>query len=136
MRTRATIWALLLTASLAASGCCNLLSRGGPPQNAVQISVIANTSLAPWLQQAVSDFNDARVKVDKRPIYVNVHFAESGCIGYAGRGILQEKLLESVIVAFLERLEHLAHDSINRLEIVLGDVGVVCGLLRESLMPA
>jgi Ca-activated chloride channel family protein len=79
MRTRAAFTVpLLIVASLVASGCCNLLNRGGPSQNAIQIQVTANTALAPWLEQAISDFNGTRIKIDKRPIYVNAHFTESG----------------------------------------------------------
>jgi len=79
MRTRVILLALLLTISgLVTSSCCNLIPRGGPPQNAIQIQVTANTSLAPWLQQAVQDFNNDRVKLDNRPVYVNIQFTESG----------------------------------------------------------
>jgi len=80
MRTRVTPVTLLpiMIVALVTSSCCNLVTSGGPSRNALQIQVTANTSLAPWLQQAAQDFNRTKVKVGSNPIYVNLQFVESG----------------------------------------------------------
>ena len=68
---------LLAVLSLAALAC--RLGGGGPPRNAVVITVTANTSLRPWLEPAVEAFNDARVETSAgKPVYVTLELAESG----------------------------------------------------------
>lgn len=38
------------------------ISSDGPPNNAVVVDVVANTSLTPWLETAVSNFNNANIE--------------------------------------------------------------------------
>ena len=43
---------------------CNLsINSDGPPRNAALVEVTANTSLTPWLQSAVENFNQAKVEI-------------------------------------------------------------------------
>lgn len=60
---------------------CGLLDFGGdgPPSNAVVVNVAANTSLAPWLETAVADFNDAGIENDGgQPYFAVLTPIESG----------------------------------------------------------
>jgi Ca-activated chloride channel family protein len=58
---------------------CNLSLSSGPPGNAVQIEVMANTSLTPWLQTTVDNFNEAKIKTSAgKPVYVNLRPVEAG----------------------------------------------------------
>ena len=60
--------------------CCSDLGAGdGPPPNAALVEVMVNTSLTPWLQKAVDDFNKAGVKTAAgKPVYVTLNPVESG----------------------------------------------------------
>ena len=69
---------LLLTLSIS-TAACGLVDGGGPPRNAVQVEVVANTSLLAWLGQAAQDFNDSDMENSVGdPIYVSVRGIESG----------------------------------------------------------
>ncbi len=49
------------------------------PNNAAVITVVANNSLVPWLEQAANDFNATRTQTAaEQPIYVTVQGQESG----------------------------------------------------------
>ena len=81
-RTRSfNLLLLILLLSLPALAC-RLTSLGGsdgPPSNAVVVEVLANSSLMPWLETAVSDFNDARIEHSSgNPYFVILHEAEAG----------------------------------------------------------
>ncbi|HEX6386250.1 MAG TPA: VWA domain-containing protein [Anaerolineae bacterium] len=67
--------ALLALAALA----CDLVESGGPPGNAIVVNVAASTSLTPWLETAVADFNDAGIENDEgRPFFAVLHPIEAG----------------------------------------------------------
>ena len=58
---------------------CSLTDNGGPPRNAAVVNVIANTSLQPWLETAVPNFNDTQTEnSDGDPVYVQLTNIESG----------------------------------------------------------
>lgn len=58
---------------------CNLGGSDGPPRNAVMINVVANTSLSPWLVEAVQNFNQAQVETaDEKPVFVTLDPVEAG----------------------------------------------------------
>ncbi len=58
---------------------CSITDDGGPPRNAVVVNVIANTSLTPWLETAVSNFNASQIEnADGDPIFVQLTNSESG----------------------------------------------------------
>ncbi|RMG97557.1 MAG: VWA domain-containing protein [Chloroflexi bacterium] len=69
---------LLAVSSLA----CSLFTDGGadePPRNAVVVRVVANASLQPWLETAVSNFNAADIKnTEGNPYFVILDTVESG----------------------------------------------------------
>ena len=73
---------LLFLAMLSLSTlACGLFdfSSDGPPSNAVVVNVAANTSLAPWLETAVADFNDAGIENDGgQPFFAALTPIESG----------------------------------------------------------
>ncbi len=51
----------------------------GPPRNAVVVNVMANTSLTPWLETAVTQFNASETKnADDDPVYVQLTSTEAG----------------------------------------------------------
>lgn len=51
----------------------------GPPRNAAVVNVIANTSLTPWLETAVSQFNATETEnAAGNPVYVQLTSIESG----------------------------------------------------------
>jgi Ca-activated chloride channel family protein len=51
----------------------------GPPRNAVVVDVVASSSLAPWLETAVAEFNAGQTQTaDGDPVYVQLTTAESG----------------------------------------------------------
>ncbi|MCB9421888.1 MAG: VWA domain-containing protein [Ardenticatenaceae bacterium] len=51
----------------------------GPPRNAVVINVMANTSLTPWLETAVANFNAAKTEnAAGDPVYVQLTSTEAG----------------------------------------------------------
>jgi Ca-activated chloride channel family protein len=75
--------AILLLALIVMVGACrlpgNLFETSGPPSNAVIVEVMANSSLGPWLEDAISQFNDSNPETQSgRPIYVTLELAESG----------------------------------------------------------
>jgi Ca-activated chloride channel homolog len=78
-------WILILSVTAAllimAAGACilSLGDDGGPPRNAAVVEVTASTSLGPWLEGAVSAFNDANLKTGEGDqAYVQLSLAESG----------------------------------------------------------
>ena len=51
----------------------------GPPRNAAVVNVVANSSVLPWLEQAVAEFNAGETEnADGDPVYVQLTAAESG----------------------------------------------------------
>lgn len=74
------VWALFL-ALLMVSVACGLFDDGAEsiPRNAATVEVIASSSLKPWLETAVADFNAVRSKNSAGdPIYVLPQYIESG----------------------------------------------------------
>lgn len=61
---------------------CRLTSLGGsdgPPRNAVLVEVLANSSLMPWLETAVTNFNAAGIENSAgNPYFAILHEAEAG----------------------------------------------------------
>ncbi len=60
---------------------CGLLQigRDGPPDGAAVVNVVANTSLQPWLETAVSDFNATKTETsDGNPVYVQLQAQDAG----------------------------------------------------------
>ena len=56
-----------------------VLMMSGPPRNAAVVDVLANSSLEPWLETAVSEFNAAGTETaGGRQIYAQLDTAESG----------------------------------------------------------
>ncbi len=77
-KKRYIIWPLMATL-LVLTVACGLIGREGPPRNAVIVEVMANTSLTPWLEAAVEQFNEAGNETsDGKPIYVALTPLESG----------------------------------------------------------
>ncbi len=55
------------------------VSSDAPPNNAVVVDVVANTSLTPWLETAVSDFNNSAIEnSDGDPYYVQLTAVDAG----------------------------------------------------------
>ncbi len=76
---------LIALISLIALACicssCNrsLSTNDGPPKNALVINVTANTSLKPWLETAIENFNGKEVETEAgKTIYVQLNLAEAG----------------------------------------------------------
>lgn len=68
----------LLAGLLFAALACGL-GGDGPPSNAVIVNVTANTSLGPWLDTAVTQFNEGDTETAAGdPVYVQLSLAESG----------------------------------------------------------
>ena len=76
-RSLLTVIAILTIATLS----CGLftVSSDGPPNNAVVIDVVANTSLTPWLETAVSNFNNSDFESSGGdPYFVQVTSVDAG----------------------------------------------------------
>ncbi|NIS81481.1 MAG: solute-binding protein [Anaerolineales bacterium] len=73
---------LLLSLVLFSTACGvpgELFDASGPPRNAVVVEVVANSSLRPWLETAISRFNEAGAETQSgQPIYVTLELIESG----------------------------------------------------------
>jgi Ca-activated chloride channel family protein len=70
---------LFLLAGLLLAGLACGLGGDGPPGNAVIVNVAANASLGPWLQTAVTQFNDSETETaGGDPAYVQLTLVESG----------------------------------------------------------
>jgi Ca-activated chloride channel homolog len=71
---------LILLLALPALACrLTNLGSDGPPRNAVVVEVLANSSLMPWLETAVADFNAAGIQnSDGNPYFAILHEAEAG----------------------------------------------------------
>ncbi len=70
--------AILSLASLAC-GFGGLTDDDGPPRDAVLIEVMANTSLTPWLETAVANFNQAEIQNSgEKQLWVELTAVESG----------------------------------------------------------
>jgi Ca-activated chloride channel family protein len=73
---------LVVVVCLPTASCCVCPpgnGSSGPPSNAVQIEVRANTSLTPWLTQAVERFNKTQTKTTSdKPVFVTLSAAEAG----------------------------------------------------------
>lgn len=77
MKRRYTYLLLIILITLPALACG--FSSDGPPRNAVIVDVVANTSLAPWLESAVSTFNEQENEVEEGgPVYVELRAADAG----------------------------------------------------------
>lgn len=60
---------------------CSLpdVGREGPPSNAAVVNVVANTSLSPWLNTAVSEFNASNTETsDGNPVFVQLQAEDAG----------------------------------------------------------
>jgi len=70
---------LLITILGLTTMACSLSTSNGPPHNAALVEVVANTSLTPWLQGAIEDFNQAKTKTAAgKPVFVSLNPVESG----------------------------------------------------------
>ena len=70
---------LLVTILGLTTMACNLITSGGPPRNAVLVEVVANTSLTPWLQSAIENFNEAKIETTAgKPVFVPLNRVEAG----------------------------------------------------------
>ena len=70
------MWALVLVVPMVA---CTIFKVSGPPSNALVVDVVANTALVPWLEEAVSAFNDDKVKTEAgERIYVQLISQDAG----------------------------------------------------------
>jgi len=79
MRLQKQKGVLFLLAGLLLAGLACGLGGDGPPRNAAIVNVTANTSLGPWLETAVSQFNDSNTETAAGdPVYVQLTLAESG----------------------------------------------------------
>lgn len=73
MIKRSRGWWWLVVALMMPAFACTLTQSDGPPRNAVQIDILANTSLTAWLADSVADFNAAGIEnADGDPIYINL----------------------------------------------------------------
>ncbi|MFQ5398435.1 MAG: VWA domain-containing protein [Anaerolineae bacterium] len=69
----------LLSLGVLACSLSDLGDSSGPPRNAVTINILANSTLAPWLRQAVDEFNSEELQTaDERPVYALLEISESG----------------------------------------------------------
>ena len=70
---------LLVTILGLTTMACNLITSDGPPRNAAMVEVMANTSLTPWLQGAIDNFNEAKIKTAAgKAVFVSLNPVESG----------------------------------------------------------
>jgi Ca-activated chloride channel family protein len=70
---------LVILGVLISALACASTTSNNPPANAVVIDVTANSSLAPWLNEAVGKFNDTRAKTSNgKPVYVQLQSVEAG----------------------------------------------------------
>ncbi len=70
---------LIAMLSLTMLACGSFFSSDSVPNNAVVVSVVANSSLEPWLGTAVSQFNELEHETsDGDPVYVDLQIIESG----------------------------------------------------------
>jgi Ca-activated chloride channel homolog len=71
--------ALLLVVLSLPALACGLSQPDGPPRNALVIPVLANTSLVPWLDEAIASFHDSEAETaGGQPIYVELAAADAG----------------------------------------------------------
>jgi Ca-activated chloride channel family protein len=69
---------LLITILILTTVTCST-SNDSPPRNAVVVPVTANTSLTPWLEAAIEDFNAAKIETAaSNPVYIVLDPVESG----------------------------------------------------------
>jgi Ca-activated chloride channel family protein len=79
MRLQKQKGVLLLLAGLLLAGLACGLGGDGPPSNAVVVEVMANASLGPWLETAVTQFNESETETaGGDPVYIQLTIAESG----------------------------------------------------------
>ena len=70
---------LLVTILSLTTMACSLCTSSGLPRNAVLVEVVANTSLTPWLQSAIDNFNKAKIETAAgKPVFVSLNPVESG----------------------------------------------------------
>jgi Ca-activated chloride channel family protein len=73
------IFLLLILLGLVTIACGFSGGNDGPPRNAVVVNVMANTSLQPWLETAVTTFNESGTEnSDGDPVYIQLTSTESG----------------------------------------------------------
>ena len=77
-----SLFLLLIMLSLPALACSVFgrdVGSSGAPRNALVLSIVANSSLEPWLATAVTQFNDTETETSSgEQIYVELQSAESG----------------------------------------------------------
>ena len=68
------IWVLIGLLSMTTLACgLSEIGNDGPPSNATVVNMVANTSLEPWLNTAVSEFNATKTETsDGNPVYVQL----------------------------------------------------------------
>ena len=73
-------YSLLLIGFLVAVGlACGSSGEEGPPRNADVVNVVANTSLMPWLEVVVSQFNSAEIETTAgRTVFVTLAGTDAG----------------------------------------------------------
>lgn len=77
---KTTLRVLLLVMLLAALlASCSYARNGQPPDNAVVVRVVANSSLSNWLTISIKEFNNANVQTSNgKPVYVTLKLVEAG----------------------------------------------------------
>ena len=78
IRKKRTIALTVIVLSLSTIMCtCGSPGTTSPPRNATVIDVAANTGLAPWMEEAVEQFNKAKIETtDGSPVFVNLTLFE------------------------------------------------------------
>ncbi len=70
---------LMLTLPAVACGLFDGTADGEPPRNAIVVDVMANASLAPWLQSSLDEFNAGQLEQnDDNPVFAILNSVESG----------------------------------------------------------
>jgi Ca-activated chloride channel family protein len=79
-RRKRIIALTLIVLSLSTIMCtCGSPGTTSPPRNATVIDVVANTGLAPWMEETVEQFNKAKLETSGgNPVFVRLSLVESG----------------------------------------------------------
>ncbi len=74
------IWVLIGILSITTLACgLSEIGSDGPPSNAAVVNVVANTSLEPWLNTAVSEFNASQTETSGgKPVFVQLQSEDAG----------------------------------------------------------